>query len=152
MSTALIHENKRARFDYETIESFEAGIKLSWAEVASIRRWNLWLKGCHVSLSSGKPILMGCHIGIPKNHPPGADWNPTKERELFLKKKTISFLQWKIREKWLTVIALKAYFKGNLIKIEVWLVRGKSEYDKRHVLKNRVLEREAKSAMSVRFR
>jgi SsrA-binding protein len=80
------------------------------------------------------------------------DWNPTKERELFLKKKTVALLQSKIREKWLTVIALKAYFKGNLIKIEVGLVRGKTAYDKRHVLKNRVLEREAKTAMSVRFR
>jgi SsrA-binding protein len=52
MTSALIHENKRARFDYETIESFEAGIKLSGAEVASIRKGNVGLKGCHISLSS----------------------------------------------------------------------------------------------------
>jgi SsrA-binding protein len=97
-STVLIHANKKALFDYEIIESFEAGIVLTGAEVKSVRAGGINLKGSHVSLHSGRPILLGAHIS-PYKQVFGALTSPVRDRELFLHKKTILLLASKVREK-----------------------------------------------------
>jgi SsrA-binding protein len=148
-TTSTIAQNKKALFDYEVLENFEAGIILNGAEVKSVRSGGVNLKGSHVSLTSGRPILLGAHISPYKGETKGLHQTPTRDRELLLKRKDILRLSLKVKEKGLTIVPTEFYFKGTLIKVKVALVRGRAEHDKRNVLKNRTLEKEARSAMRV---
>lgn len=144
-----IAQNKKALFDYEVLETFEAGIILNGAEVKSVRAGGVNLKGSHVSLTSGRPILLAAHISPYKWETKGLHHLPTRDRELLLKRRDILRLTLKVKEKWLTLVPTEFYFKGTLIKVKVALARGRAEHDKRNVLKNRVLEKEARVAMRV---
>lgn len=98
-NTFTLAANKKALFDYEVLELFEAGIVLFGAEVKSVRSGSINLKGAHVSLASGRPILIGAHISPYKSETLGVHRSPTRERELLLKKKDISRLIGKAKEK-----------------------------------------------------
>ncbi|MDD2745194.1 MAG: SsrA-binding protein SmpB [Candidatus Gracilibacteria bacterium] len=144
---STIAQNKKALFDYEVLETFEAGIILNGGEVKSARAGGINLKGSHVSLASGRPILLAAHISPYKGETRGLAYGPTRDRELLLKHKDIVRLTQKIKEKGLTLVPTEFYFKGTLIKVKVALVRGRAAHDKRNVLKNRTLEKEARVAM-----
>ena len=144
---STLAQNKKALFDYEVLEMFEAGIILFGAEVKSVRTGSVNLKGAHVSLASGRPILLGAHISPYKSETIWIHRSPTRERELLLKRKDISRLLGKVKEKWLTLVPIEIYLKGTLIKVKVALVRGRAKHDKRDLLKNRTLEKEARSAI-----
>ncbi len=147
-------ENKKARFDYEILETFEAGIVLSGPEVKSIRNGRMNLSGSYINFHNGELYLIGAFIAPyqPKNQP--TDYDPGHSRKLLLRKKEISFLTGKVKTKGLTLIPLKVYNKGRRIKLEFAVARGKKQYDKRASISKREaarkIERELKGGDGLR--
>jgi len=143
-------DNKKALFDYEILEKFEAGIVLIGQEVKSIRLGRINLKGSYVVLkqsSKGKTpevFLIGASIPPyqPKNAPP--DYDSQRSRKLLITKSEINHLIGKSRQKGLTMIPLKVYTKKDKIKVDFAIVRGRKKFDKRKVIKKREIEREIK--------
>jgi len=138
--------NKKARFDYEILETFEAGIVLKGSEVKSIRGKDINLKGSFISVRENELILRNVHIGQYKpanknNH------DPIRNRKLLLHKKQILKLNVIEKEKGKTIMPLSIYPKGNLIKVQIGVGKGKKKHDKRSVLKDRDTKREAQREM-----
>jgi SsrA-binding protein len=134
-------ENRKALFDYEIIEEFEAGIALYGPEVKSVRAWQVNLKGSYVTLHSGRPILVGCHISEYRNNA-ATKIEPKRERLLLLSKQQILRLTQKIHEMWATIVPVEIYSKGNLFKVRIALAKGRKKWEKKQVLKERDLDRE----------
>jgi SsrA-binding protein len=138
--------NRRARHDYEILETFEAGLRLSGTEVKAARNGKVQLKDSFVEVRNGEAWLVGAHIspyshGNRENHP------PERDRKLLLRKRQIDRLFGRSQLKGQTVIPLSVYLKGNWIKVEVALAQGKKQYDKREAIKGRELDREAEAAV-----
>lgn len=138
--------NRRARHDYEILETFEAGIQLSGTEVKAARTGKVQLKDSFVEIRDGQAWLVNAHIspyshGNRENHP------PERDRRLLLKKRQIDRLFGRTLLKGFTVVPLAVYLKGNWIKLEIALVQGKKLYDKRQAEKARELDREAQDAV-----
>lgn len=127
-------ENRKAHFDYEILEKFEAGLVLSGPEVKSIKGGRMSLTGSYIAFHDGEAYLIGASIAPyqPKNQP--ADYDLTRSRKLLLNKKEIDYLLGKTKQKSLTLVSLRVYNKGCRIKIEIGLARGKRQYDKRAVI------------------
>lgn len=136
-----IIQNKKAIFDYEIIEEFDAGIKLFGSEVKSIRLGQANLKGSYITLHSGRPFLIGCHISEYKYNT-NKKIDPKRERELLLNKKEILYLSQKTKEMWATLIAKEILEVWNLFKIRLVLARGRKKWQKKQLLKERDLSRE----------
>lgn len=136
-----IIQNKKAIFDYEIIEEFDAGIKLFGSEVKSIRFGQVNLKGSYITLHSGRPFLIGCHISEYKYNT-NKKIDPKRERELLLNKKEILYLSQKTKEMWATLIAKEILEVWNLFKIRLVLARGRKKWQKKQLLKERDLSRE----------
>lgn len=132
--------NKKARFDYEIIESFEAGIVLTGSEVKSVRAGSVNFAGSRVVFVDGKVKLLGLNINKYK-FDSSEFYDPSKVRELLLKKKEIIEIQSKSKASGLTLVPIKLYNKGSLIKLQIALVRGKKKYEKRAEIKKRDTER-----------
>ncbi len=145
----VLAKNKKAYFDYEILEKFEAGISLIGQEVKSIKMGRISLKGSYVVLKNEEIFLIGCHIPAyqPKNAPP--DYDPERSRKLLLKKKEIRSLIGKTKQKGLTLIPLKVYTKRGKIKVEIALVKGKRKIDKREIIRKREIEREIRKALKL---
>ena len=137
----IVSENRKARFNYSIIESVEAGIVLTGAEVKSIRLGGLSLQESYIRPDKGEMYLLGAHI---KNysHDTNRDYNPTASRKLLLHKREIEKLSGKVDTKGLTLVPLKAYFKNGRVKIEIALGKGKNVVDKRDDLKEKDSKRE----------
>jgi SsrA-binding protein len=140
----IFAENKKAFFDYEIIEEYEAGMRLYGWEVKSLRAGQANLKGSYVTIHSGRPILVGCHISEYKNHTTSIRIDPKRERELLLKENEIVRLHQKTKEMWATLIPVSIYPKGNLFKVRLALARGRKKWEKKNLLKERDLDRESK--------
>ncbi len=138
-----IIQNKKALFDYEIVEEFTAGIILSGSEVKSIRLGQANLKGSYITLHSGKPILVGMHIS-PYKYNTAKILSPKRERELLMKQKEILYYSQRIKEMGSTLIPVWVFFKGNMIKIRVALARGRKNWKKKQLLKERDLSREVR--------
>ncbi len=138
----ILSENKKAHFDYEILEKFEAGLVLQGQEVKSIRGGHISLTGSYVVFKQEEPYLIGSKIPAyqPKNTP--ADYNPERLRKLLLNKKEINQLIGKSNEKGFSLIPLKVYTKDGRIKLEFGLARGKKKYNKKEQIKKRDAERE----------
>ncbi|SRR3972149_2269045 len=133
-------ENKRVRFEYEVVETFEAGLILTGAEVKSIKSGQLNLTGARVIEKDGRLWVVG--MNIPKyQHATDPDYDPGRIRELLFRKTEIASILAKKQTAGLTLMALAVYNKGDLIKLSVGLVRGKKKYEKREQVKKRVEER-----------
>lgn len=134
--------NKRAYFDYTVLETYEAGIELLGFEVKSIRKGSMSLRASFVTLRDNQLWLTNAVISPyqPQNTP--ANYDSTRSRRLLLHKKEIARLTGKLREKGLTMVPLKVYNKHSKIKVEIGVVKGKKQYDKREVIKKRDTERE----------
>ena len=142
-----LSENKKAYFNYEILEKFEAGIALLGHEVKSIKLGRLNLAGTYIVLSNEEVFLIGALIPPyqPKNTP--SDYNPTRSRKLLLKKSEIKYLIGKTQQIGLTLVPLRVYTKrAGRIKIEFGLVRGRKKADKREVIKKREVERGMRSS------
>lgn len=135
-------ENRKARFNYEILEKYEAGIELLGTEVKSIRNGQISLEGAFVIVRGGEAFLINANIPPyqPKNAP--KDYEPLRNRKLLLTKKEINELIGSEKNKSLTIIPLSVYNKGRKIKIEIALVKGKKKQDKRESIKKRETERE----------
>jgi SsrA-binding protein len=136
-------ENKKAYFDYQILETFEAGLVLLGIEVKSIRAGHMGLKGAYVIINKdSEAFLIGSHISPyqPNNAP--ADYKADRSRKLLLKKRQISSLVGKSHQRGLTFVPLRVYNNRGRIKLEFAIGKGKREFDKRENIKERDTKRE----------
>lgn len=141
---ANLAENRTAFFDYDILETYEAGLVLTGQEVKSVKQGHLNLKGAYVTFHNGEATLLNAHISPYKQAGHLPDFDPTMTRHLLLHKREIANLQGKAAEKGLTIVPLKVYTKGRLIKVSIGVARGRHQYDKREMLKDRAIAREAR--------
>ncbi len=137
----MIARNKRARFDYELMERFEAGLCLTGSEVKMLRAGKATIAEAYVKIREGEAWLVGANI--PEY--PNASYNnheTDRSRKLLLHSKQIKRLFAATREKGLTVIPLALYLRGSLFKLEIGLGKGKKHHDKRESLKQQQSSRE----------
>lgn len=141
-----ITKNKKAFFDYEILESWEAWIELMWHEVKSLREWKVQLKWAYVWLQQWQLYLKWCLI-TPLSSLAKAMVDGKRERKLFLHKKVIEFVSSKIKEPGKTIVPTEIYFSGSLVKVRVALASGKKMYDKKQSLKEKAMDKQAKIQM-----
>lgn len=138
--------NKRARFDYEILDTLEAGLVLTGQEVKSAKKGHMSLAGAFVTFHRDDAVLTNARISPYPQAGPLPAYDPTQSRRLLLRKKEISYLRGKSLEKGLTIVPLKVYTKNRFIKVEIAIARGRHTYDKREVIKKRELQREMRKA------
>ncbi|MDD5437368.1 MAG: SsrA-binding protein SmpB [Candidatus Omnitrophica bacterium] len=146
MTDKIVATNRQARFEYNILESFEAGIALTGTEVKSLRTGKASLSNSFARIEGTGVFLHGMHIA-PYAFGNIANPDPLRPRQLLLHKKQIKRLAGEVTTKKLTIIPLKAYFKGSIVKIEIALAKGKKLYDKRAVIKQRESDRELKRVL-----
>jgi len=138
----IIASNKRALYDYEVLERFEAGLVLSGQEVKSVKTGGMSLKGTFVTFSENMPYLTNAHISPYKHAGELPGYEPTRPRKLLLKKSQIKSLLGKKSAQGLTVVPLRVYQgRRGFLKIEIALARGKKQYDKRATIAEREFKR-----------
>jgi SsrA-binding protein len=141
--------NKKASFDYELLEKYEAGLVLFGHEVKSVRAGQASLKGSYLSVrtTNGKTelFLIGCQIPPYKQAGVMPDYDRSRERKLLVKRGEISRLLGKKKEEGLTLVPLKIYTKHSFLKLEFAVGKGKKKYDKREAIKKRDVERDLRS-------
>jgi SsrA-binding protein len=134
-------ENRKAKFNYEILETLEVGLDLTGAEVKSLRKGQASLEGARVIIDGDEAHLVGAYIAPyqPNNQP---SYDPERTRRLLIKKEEIKELIGKEKTKRLTIIPLSVYNKKRYLKLSIALVRGKRKYDKRENIKKRDTERD----------
>ncbi|BEQ14340.1 SsrA-binding protein SmpB [Desulfoferula mesophila] len=142
----IVARNKKARFDYELSDRFEAGLVLTGTEVKSLRMGKASLGEAYAKISNGEAWLVGCQIqpypfAYYDNH------EPTRQRKLLLHKRELSRLGAKLAEQGYSLIPTALYFKRGKAKVELALARGKKKHDKRASIKKREQEREMARAL-----
>ncbi|NLB34545.1 MAG: SsrA-binding protein SmpB [Elusimicrobia bacterium] len=138
---SLIAKNRRAWFDYEILEEFEAGIVLYGSEVKSIRDGRVQLSGSYAKIQDGELYLINAHIS-PYEKSRSESYNPLRDRKLLVKKIELNKLMKKTEIRGLTLVPTRMYFKGGWAKVAVGLARGKKKADKRSSLKEQDARRE----------
>ena len=140
-------ENRKARFNYEILEKYEAGIELLGVEVKSVRGGQMSLEGAFVIIRGGEAYLINSNVPPyqVKNTP--KDYDPERNRKLLLTKKEIAELAGNEKNKSLTIVPISVYNKNRKIKVEIALVKGKKKFDKRETLKKRDTDREIRRAI-----
>jgi len=143
----VLAENKQAKFDYKIIQTHEAGVELLGFEVKAAKSGKMNLAGSYARVKGNQVWLINATIQPyqPKNTP--KDYDPTRTRRLLLTKNEIKNLTGKSNEAGLTLVPLKAYIKGRLVKLELGLGRHKKKTDKREVIKKRESDREIGRAL-----
>ena len=141
--------NKAARYRYEIVETFEAGIVLRGTEVKALREGNARLADSYAAIEEGELILRGAYI---PPYAPAARENhePERPRKLLLHRREIERILGRISEKGLTIVPTRIYFKDGRAKVEIALARGKDRFDKRQSIKEREMKRDLDRAMSER--
>jgi SsrA-binding protein len=137
----ILNDNRKARFNYDFLETYEAGIELAGPEVKSIKSGHISIKESFATVRNGEIWLTNAHVSPYKpasfNNP-----EPTRPRKLILKKNEIDHLIGKVQAEGFTLVPTKIYLSHGLIKVEIALARGKKSQDKREVIKSRDLNRE----------
>lgn len=147
-SIKLIANNKKAYHDYFIEETYEAGISLHGTEVKSVRMGKCSVKESFIRIENGEVIAYGLHIS-PYEKGNIFNRDPLRPKKLLLHKSEINKISGKISEKGYTLVPLKVYFKGSLIKVEIGLARGKKLYDKRQDIAKKDQRREAERSFKV---
>jgi SsrA-binding protein len=147
--TKLIAENRRARHEYQLLERYEAGIVLTGTEVKSLRAGRANLQRSFADIRGNELWLVGAHIaeyesGNIQNH------DPDRERKLLLHRRQIDSLLGKVRERGLTLVPTRLYFKDGRAKVELALARGKETRDKRRDIAERDVRRQIERALKSR--
>lgn len=147
----IVCTNKKALFEYTILERFEAGIKLTGTEIKSVRRGKCQITDAYVIIRNGIPYVVNMHIA---KYEEGNLFNhfEDRSRELLLHQREITRLSSKMQLEGLSVVALKAYFVGSLLKLEIALARGKKLVDKRNSIKERENKRNIEKAIKERYR
>jgi SsrA-binding protein len=130
--------NRKARFNYQIFDRFEAGVSLLGREAKAIRDKRGDLSNSYAKIISGEVFLL--NTNIPADAAGG--YNPTRTRKLLLHKSEIVSLQSKIKAKKLTLVPIKMYTKGRLVKVEIALAKSKRKFEKKESIKKRDIERE----------
>ena len=141
-----IAENRKAFHDYHIVETFEAGVALLGTEVKSIREGNVNLRDSFARVESGEVWIYNVHIN-PYSHRGYADHEPTRKRKLLLHKGQIRELTRAVEQQGLTLVPLRLYLKDGRAKVELALVRGRKQYDKRAAIAKRDAQREMERAV-----
>ncbi|HSW96283.1 MAG TPA: SsrA-binding protein SmpB [Candidatus Saccharimonadales bacterium] len=142
--------NKRASFDYELLEHFEAGINLLGAEVKAIKLGHADLTGSHVRITGNELFLINAKI-FPYKYARPETYDESRTRKLLMHRQEITALRSKMEGSRLTIVPVSLYTtRHNLIKAELALARGKKQFDKRKSIKKKDLERDTEVAMSVK--
>jgi SsrA-binding protein len=147
--TKLIVENRRARHDYHLLERIEAGLQLTGTEVKALRAGGAQLGQAFAEIRDGEAWLVGASIseyaqGNIANH------RPERDRKLLLHRREIDSLYGKVREKGLTLVPTRLYFKDGKVKVELALARGKEQRDKRRDIAKREADRQMERALKSR--
>ena len=145
----LIANNKKAYHDYFIEDTYEAGIELAGTEVKSLRMGKCSIKESFIRTDNGEVIIYGMHIS-PYEKGNIFNKDPLRPRKLLLHRSEINRLSGRISEKGYTIMPLKVYFKGSLVKVEIGLARGKKLYDKRQDIAKKDQRREAERDYKVR--
>jgi SsrA-binding protein len=143
----VLIDNRKAHFNYEVIEKYEAGIELLGFEVKSIKSGRAILAGAFAIIRGGEAYLMNMQIPPYQVGNTSESYDPTRTRRLLLSKKQIREIAPSDNMKGLTLVPLSLYSKGRLIKVELAVVKGKKNYDKRETIKKRDVEREIRRDM-----
>jgi SsrA-binding protein len=147
--TKLIAENRRARRDYEFLERVEAGVVLSGTEVKSARDGQVQLGSAYADIRNGEAWLVGASIAEYAQKG-SSGHEPDRERKLLLHRQEIDSLYGKVREKGLTLVPTRMYFKDGRVKVELALARGRERADKRRVIAERDAQRQMERALKRR--
>lgn len=143
----VIATNKRAYFEYEILEKFEAGIVLTGQEVKSIKTGHISLAGSYVTMKDNEAWLINAHVPPYKMAGLLPSYEPTRSRKLLLRKRELFSLMGKIKQKGLTLVPLRVYTKKGKIKLEFGLARGKRKYEKRELIKKREIKKKIAELM-----
>jgi len=143
----IVAENKRAKFDYELLDKYEAGIVLTGDEIKSIRLGHFSLVDCYGFIKDGECFLRNSYIKEYSNSFDAGRFGDTsrRDRKLLLHKVEILKIKKKIETEHLTLIPTKAYFSNSNVKVEIAVARGKKLYDKRESLKKKDVEKKLRS-------
>ena len=136
----VICKNRRARFQYELLETLEAGLVLQGSEVKSLREGRAHLSDAYGRIKSGELYLLKVHIA-PYEQAHALNHEPTRERKLLVHRREIRRLRIKLRERGLTLVPLQMYFSNGRAKVELALARGKKLHDKRQAIARRETDR-----------
>lgn len=144
---ATLAQNKRARFDYEILDTYEGGLVLSGAEVKSAKTGRMQISGAFVFIRDGEAWLKNAFIAPygPAGEQP--EYESNQDRKILLHKREIRRLIGKSEAEGLTIVPLSVYVKGGLIKIEIGVAKGKKQHEKRDAIKKRDVVRELRAKM-----
>jgi SsrA-binding protein len=142
----VVATNRKAYHDYHIEETHEAGIVLTGTEIKSVRAGSVNLKDSYAVVKGGEAWLLNVHIS-PYNPASRQNVDPDRSRKLLLHRGEINRMMGRVQEKGLTIIPLRMYLKRNRAKVEVALVRGKRQYDKREAIARRDTDREIQRAL-----
>lgn len=143
-------EYKKARLKYELLEEFEAGLELFGYEVKSVRDKKGSLDGAHVTVRGNEAFIIGSYIPPFQAANTPESFDPYRTRRLLLKKKELTELAGKEKEKGLTLVPISLYNRGRIIKARIAVVRGKKQHDKRESIKKRDTARELDRSLKLR--
>ena len=145
----IVCVNRQARHNYFIDETYEAGLVLQGSEVKSLRDGKANLKDSHARILRGEAFLLNTHIS-PYSAASQFGHEPTRTRKLLLHRNEIRRLTGKVKERGLTLIPLRLYFRNGRAKVELALAQGKKLYDKRETLKRKTAEREVERSLKSR--
>jgi SsrA-binding protein len=137
----VVTTNRKARHDYEILETLEAGLVLTGPEVKSLRAGRVSMSDAYGQIQDGEAFLINLHIS-PYDQAHHVDQDPRRRRKLLLHKREIRRLTGKIQERGLTLVPLRIYFRGPYAKVELALARGRKRYDKREAIARKDARRE----------
>ena len=133
--------HRRAKFDFDILDTFEAGISLLGTEVKSLRRGQGKLDGAYVVIRGGEALLVGASIPAFQSKNTSPSYDPERPRTLLLNQKELKELEQKSEKQGLTIVPLSLYNKGRLLKLEIAVARGKKKTDKRQSIMKRETDR-----------
>lgn len=144
--------NRRARHDYDILETYEAGLVLTGSEIKSIRAGRVNLRGSYARIRDGEVWLLDAHISAYKQAGPHYGHEPERPRKLLLNHREINRLLGQLERSGLTLIPLRLYLKGRWAKVELGLCRGRKKYDRREAIAKRESRREIEREWKERYR
>lgn len=146
----LICRNRKAYFEYQVDDLYEAGLVLKGTEVKSLRLGKANIEDSYARFRDGELYLLNAHIS-PYPHAAGENHDPTRPRKLLLRRRELKRLLGKLTERGYTLIPLKLYFKNEYAKVELALAKGKKKADKRETIRRREEQREMERARKRRY-
>jgi SsrA-binding protein len=141
MGIKVVATNRKARFEYFLLDTYEAGIQLKGSEIKSIRAGQISLGEAYISIDGEEAWLINAHVA-PYEEANRYNHDPRRDRKLLLHKKEIYKMYDQVRQKGITVVPTRVYLKDGRAKVEIATAKGKQQHDKRHEIQKRDMERE----------